>query len=143
MGLRGDLIAVGVAGAVLLAAAWYAKKKIVAAGQSLVDAGAAVLPYVNPVDSRNVAYQGANEVYRAATGDKAGTLGTGIYDATHAGGAFDGALDALSWWGVLNPGAAIGSALGGMAVKQFGPALDKRLEETNKVIAEDPFAWPI
>lgn len=72
MGVKGDLIAVGVAGAVLIAAAWYAKKKV---GEVAKE----VLPLVDPTDSRNLANTAANAVFQKATGYK-GTIGTALYD---------------------------------------------------------------
>jgi hypothetical protein len=101
MSIKGDIIAVGLAGAVLLAAAWYAKRKIGAAADK-------VLPLVNPADERNVVNQAAQGFYQTLTGDTNGTIGTGIYDLTHTGGA----LENVSWWQALNPGAALGGALG-------------------------------
>jgi hypothetical protein len=83
MSIKGDVIAVGLAGAVLLAAAWYAKKKI-----------AAVAPYLNPADERNVVNQAALGFYQSMTGST-GTIGGDFYDATH-GGKLDGALTPTS-----------------------------------------------
>ena len=72
MGLRGDIIAVALAGAVLAAAAWYAKNKLAKAAEK-------VQPYVNPFDDRNLANQTAIGLYQAVTGSK-GTIGTDLYD---------------------------------------------------------------
>lgn len=51
MSLRGDLIAAGVAGVVLLAAAWYAKKKVESVAAGAVDkvksAAAGAVNWVN------------------------------------------------------------------------------------------------
>ena len=76
MALKGDIIAVGVAGVVLLAAGWYAKKKLSAAAT-------AAAPYINPADPRNMAYSGVNAVGHVLTGDSNFTLGGWIYDITH------------------------------------------------------------
>ena len=60
-----------IAGAAALAVWWIRRK----AGQ-VVDA-------VNPVNDKNVFYQGASEVARELTGDEDGTLGTILYDVLH------------------------------------------------------------
>lgn len=65
------LILAGLVGAVALA--WYAKGKIVEA-----------LPFVNPVDPRNLVNMGANSAYQAVTGST-GSIGTDLYDAFHGG----------------------------------------------------------
>jgi hypothetical protein len=88
MSIKTDVIAVGVAGAVLLAAAWYAKKQISAAAD-------VVLPAINPLDPHNLAYSGVNAIGASLTGDENFTLGGSIYDATHGG--------VLDWGGVVNP----------------------------------------
>ncbi|MEH6434246.1 hypothetical protein [Massilia sp. DD77] len=72
MSVKGDLIAVGIAGVVLLAAAWFAKRK-------LGEAATAVAPYVNPADGRNVINQGATAIYQGITGSK-GSIGGDLYD---------------------------------------------------------------
>lgn len=76
MGLKSDILVVGCAATVLLLAGWYAKKK-------LAVAVTAAAPYVNPLDSRNLAYSGVNAVGGAITGDTGFTLGGWIYDITH------------------------------------------------------------
>jgi hypothetical protein len=75
MSVKGDLIAVGIAGGVLLAAAWYAKRKVGEAAQ-------AVAPYVDPTDSRNVVNQAATGLYQTVTGST-GTIGGDLYDYWH------------------------------------------------------------
>jgi hypothetical protein len=87
MSIKGDVIVLGVAGVVLVAAAWYAKRKIGAAADALAelpgmawDAAGAALPYLNPADARNIVNQGANGFYQIVTGDEVGTIGTKIYD---------------------------------------------------------------
>lgn len=124
MSLKGDAIAVGIAGVVLLAAGWYAKKKAGEAADALaklaqegIDAAKKALPYVDPTDDRNLAYQGANGFYQAVTGDKVGTLGTGIYDATHEGGV----LENMDWWQLANPAAAVGGVIGNSIGKRWSP----------------------
>lgn len=87
MSLKGDVIAVGVAGAVLLAAAWYAKKKAGEAAdelarlaqQALDEAGHAI----NPFDEKNLASRAANSIYQAASPNNTGTIGTATYDIVH------------------------------------------------------------
>lgn len=96
MSIKGDVIAVGIAGAVLFAAAWYAKKKI-----------KDNVPNVNPFDQNNVINKAANSLYQDVTGDKNGTIGTGLYDLAHSG-----PLANIDWWQALNPGAALGGMAG-------------------------------
>lgn len=83
MSLRGDLIAVGVAGVVLLAAGWYAKKKVGAAADAVVQGAVKALPYVNPADPRNLVYSGVSAVGSTISGDSSWTLGGWFYDITH------------------------------------------------------------
>jgi hypothetical protein len=90
MTIKGDIIAVGVAGAVLLAAGWYAKKKLVGAAET-------VLPYINPADNANVINQGVEWLGRSVSGDINWTPGIAIYDATHGG-----ALDITSGNNIVN-----------------------------------------
>ena len=42
-----------------------------------------VVDAVNPINDKNVFYQGASEVARELTGDEDGTLGTILYDVLH------------------------------------------------------------
>jgi hypothetical protein len=79
MGVKGDLIAISIAGVVLVAAAWYAKKK---AGQ-VVDTVLDASKYVNPVSDQNLAYQGASSMARWLTGQETGDLGTIAWDYMH------------------------------------------------------------
>lgn len=106
MSIKGDVIAVGIAGAVLFAAAWYAKKKVVENA-----------PNLNPFDEKNVINKAANSFYQDVTGDKNGTIGTGLYDITHSG-----PLANVEWWQVFNPGAALGGMVGDAIGK--APALN-------------------
>ena len=100
MGIKGDIIAVGIAGAVLLAAGWYAKKKLAVVAQVAV-------PYVNPTDPRNLAYTGVNAVGSVLTGDSGFTLGGWIYDITHPTVAHNSApvvMGPLPYdFGIINP----------------------------------------
>jgi hypothetical protein len=104
MSLKTDIIVVGVAGVVILAAGWYAKKKL---GAALTTAA----PYVNPLDSRNLAYSGVNAVGGALTGEAGFTLGGWIYDITHPGVAGNNASPYLGHlgydipenFGLINP----------------------------------------
>jgi hypothetical protein len=98
MSIKGDLIAVGVAGAVLLAAGWYAKKKIGEAGNAisagagqLWDAAKDATKYVNPTSDQNLAYQGASSLTRWLTGQETGDLGTIAWDFVHKGDPIPGA----------------------------------------------------
>jgi hypothetical protein len=77
MSIKSDAIAITIAGVVLLAAAWYAKKKVAKAADE-------ILPLINPFDDRNLANQTAISIYQAVTGSK-GTIGTDLYDVTHNG----------------------------------------------------------
>lgn len=77
MSVKGDVIAIGVAGVVLLAAGWYAKNKIVAAAKTIA-------PYVDPTSEENLINQAVTGFYQNVTGSK-GTIGTDIYDVTHNG----------------------------------------------------------
>jgi hypothetical protein len=88
MGVKGDLIAVGIAGGVLLGAAWYAKRK---AGEL----AATVAPYLNPADSRNVVNQAATGLYQAVSGST-GTIGTDLYDFWNPPRE-NAALNAMPW----------------------------------------------
>lgn len=122
MSIKGDVIAVGIAGAVLFAAAWYAKKKAGDAADALAkavregyDAARNALPYVDPTDSRNLAYTGANGFYQAITGDKVGTVGTALADAKAPGGM----LEHMDWWQLANPGAALGGVVGNAIGKDW------------------------
>jgi hypothetical protein len=94
MSIKGDLIAVGVAGAVLLAAAWYAKKKLTAAVAPYV-------PYVDPTNEQNVVNQAAQGFYQAVTGSK-GTMGGDFYDATHGGMLSNGTFNPTSGNNAVN-----------------------------------------
>jgi hypothetical protein len=91
MSIKGDLIAVSVAGVVLLAAGWYAKKKAgelaTTVGETLYDAA----QYVNPVSDQNLAYQGASAFTRWLTGNTNGDLGTITWDYVHKGDPIPGA----------------------------------------------------
>lgn len=84
MAVRDDLIAVGIAGVVVVAALWYAKKKLGEAGQAVADAVAPVIPYVNPADSSNVINQGVSWLGETITGDDGWSLGSQVYDWTHS-----------------------------------------------------------
>jgi hypothetical protein len=76
MSIRDDALIIG-GGVVLVGlAAWYAKTK---ASQLLGVAGQA-LPYINPLDSNNLAYSGVSATGAAITGDKNWTLGGAFYD---------------------------------------------------------------
>ena len=90
MSIKGDVIAVGVVGGVLLLAGWYATKKIGEGMDKLAqlpgavwDAAKEAAPYVNPADERNVVNTAVNSVYRSASPNNTGTLGTAVYDLWH------------------------------------------------------------
>lgn len=75
MSVKSDLIAVGIAGGVLLAAAWYAKRKLAQVAED-------VAPYVNPADDRNLVNQAVTGFYQSVTGSK-GSIGGDLYDYWH------------------------------------------------------------
>lgn len=75
MSLKGDVIAIGVAGVVLIAASWLAKRKLTQAGSAAANA-------VNPFNNDNVINQGAQSIWQAVTGST-GTIGGDIYDYFH------------------------------------------------------------
>ncbi len=86
------LALIGAGAAVVVIGALYllARK----AGAAVVAVGQAV----NPVSDKNIAYQGVNAAGAAVTGDSEFSLGTWLYNVTHAdeakgllGGALDGA----------------------------------------------------
>jgi hypothetical protein len=85
MGIKGDVIAIGIAGAVLLAAGWYAKRKLAGAATAISNAAQQALPYINPADRNNVAYSGVNALGGALTGDSSWSLGGWLYDISHGG----------------------------------------------------------
>lgn len=101
MGLKGDIIAVGVAGAVLLVAGWYAKRKLTEAAGVVADAVAPYVPYVNPASEANVVNQAAMSFYQWASGS-GGTLGGDLYDATHGGALSNGTFNPTSPNNVIN-----------------------------------------
>lgn len=76
MGLRGDVIAIAVAGVVVVAAGYIASKKI---GQT----AAKVAPLVDPTSDKNLAYTGVNKVGAALTGEQDFKLGVWLYDMLH------------------------------------------------------------
>lgn len=83
MSIKADVIAIGIAGAVLLAAGWYAKKKAVQVAQEVKNAAIKAAPYVNPMDDRNLAYGGVNAVGAALSGENEWRFGTWLYDIAH------------------------------------------------------------
>jgi hypothetical protein len=83
MSIKADVIAIGIAGAVLLAAGWYAKKKATQVAQDVKNAAVKALPYVDPTDSRNLAYSGVNALGGAISGSSGWTLGGWLYDVAH------------------------------------------------------------
>jgi hypothetical protein len=83
MSVKTDLLIVGGVALALFGVAWWAKNKIADVGGAIVDVAGAAVPYVNPVDSRNLAYTGVNAVGTAVTGDSGFSLGTAIFNATH------------------------------------------------------------
>ncbi len=72
MSLKTDAIAVGIVGVILLAAGWYAAKKLKAVAD-------VALPYINPADEQNVVNQAANGFFQAVTGSTT-TIGGAIYE---------------------------------------------------------------
>jgi hypothetical protein len=80
--IKGDMIAVAVGGAVLLAAGYYAKKKAGDAGKAIKQAAQDAIPYVDPTSDQNIAYQGASALARWLSGNQ-GDFGSIIWDYTN------------------------------------------------------------
>jgi hypothetical protein len=94
MSIKTDAMIVGGIAIAILGALWWTKN---AAGQAVSAVGDAIgnaadavghgivstVPYVNPADSQNIAYQGVNKVTQAMTGNSDQTFGGWIYDITH------------------------------------------------------------
>lgn len=78
------------------------------------DKAGEMLDALNPFSNDNIINKGATSVYRDLTGST-GSIGTDIYDVTHAGGA----LENLSWWQLMNPGAAVGGVIGNSIGKNW------------------------
>lgn len=76
--MNGKLFLVGAGAAVVLIFVMY---KL---GGKAVEAAKAALPYVNPADEHNLVNQAVLGVGSAITGDKDWSLGSQIYDWTHA-----------------------------------------------------------
>jgi hypothetical protein len=92
MSLKGDVIAVTIGGAVLLAAAWYAKKKAGELATTVADNLYDAAQYVNPMSDQNLAYQGVSAFTRWLTGNTNGDLGTITWDYVHKGDPIPGAV---------------------------------------------------
>lgn len=60
---------------------WYVGTKIASAGQGAITAAGQALQLVNPASTENVAYQTANTVTEAITGDS--SFGGWLYSVTH------------------------------------------------------------
>lgn len=121
MSLKGDVIAIAIGGAVLLAAGWYAKKKAADAADALMQgasdawetaqqAVSNVLPYVNPADEKNIVNQGATKLLQTATGTN-DSIGGYVYDLNHGG-----ALTNVQWWQWANPATVVGTVAGDATV---------------------------
>lgn len=87
MSLKEDAMLFAGGVAVIVLAAWYAKRKITQGAGELYDWTAQTIsntvPYVNPADGNNVVNQGVNWFGALASGDKNFSLGTKLYDWTH------------------------------------------------------------
>lgn len=77
----------GMAYLAALAALGYGLYRLVQAGPDVAkkvgDAVTSALTAINPASPDNLAYQGANAVTRAATGDQSGTFGTKLWEFFH------------------------------------------------------------
>lgn len=76
MSIKGDVIAIGLAGAVLLAAGWYAKKKI-------TDTAGDALQAINPLNNDNVFNKGFSWAYSGLGAHNSTSIGADVYDLTH------------------------------------------------------------
>lgn len=111
MSLKGDLIAIGIGGAILAAAAWYAKNKLEVVAPK-------VLAAVDPTNDQNIVNQTVTGFYQAVTGSN-GSIGGDIYDATHGGrlditSSNNYAASSVDWIGERlsgNPNWSLGSAI--------------------------------
>lgn len=86
-----------------------------AAGAGIKDAAATVGGWVNPLADTNLAYRGVNAVGAKLTNDPYFTLGGAVYDAEQATG--------VSFWQLLTPATAIGTAIGTSARSVYNSTL--------------------
>lgn len=81
--MKNDALIMGGLALAVLGVLWYAKNAVgngLAAAQETLQQA---VPYVDPTDTRNVAYTAASKVTQAMTGSSDASFGTWLYDISH------------------------------------------------------------